>query len=180
MGVGGQRHAPAALPPGKRPGTHCIGGSVGPRSGLDGCGKYRPPPRFDPRTVQPVASRYTDWAIRLTYTPRSGWKARSKKNNLSRWKNSIKVGFKRNGLGRDIRYVAMADLKDVRYWLKPATFRTNSRWQNSTQQKHFWCQQIACLLQDLGNSSMYYTKQPATRPYPKPKESNQYPHTQTI
>ena len=25
-GVGGQRHAPAALPPGKRPGTHCIGG----------------------------------------------------------------------------------------------------------------------------------------------------------
>ena len=26
MGVGGQRHAPAALPLGKRPGTHCIGG----------------------------------------------------------------------------------------------------------------------------------------------------------
>ena len=25
-GVGGQRHAPTALPPGKRPGTHCIGG----------------------------------------------------------------------------------------------------------------------------------------------------------
>ena len=24
MGVGGQRHAPAALPPGKLPGTHCI------------------------------------------------------------------------------------------------------------------------------------------------------------
>jgi hypothetical protein len=23
MGVGGQRHAPAALPPGKKPGTHC-------------------------------------------------------------------------------------------------------------------------------------------------------------
>jgi hypothetical protein len=22
-----------------------------------------PPPGFDPRTVQPVASRYTDWAI---------------------------------------------------------------------------------------------------------------------
>ena len=39
MGVGGQRHAPAALPPGKRPGTHCIGGWVGPRAGLDGCGK---------------------------------------------------------------------------------------------------------------------------------------------
>ena len=24
--VGGQRHAPAALPPGRRPGTHSIGG----------------------------------------------------------------------------------------------------------------------------------------------------------
>jgi hypothetical protein len=60
MGVGGQRHAPAALPPGKRPGTHCIGGWVGPRAGLDRCGKFRPPPGFDPPTVQPVASRYTD------------------------------------------------------------------------------------------------------------------------
>jgi hypothetical protein len=40
-GVGGQRHAPADLPPGKRPGTHCIGGWVGPRAGLDGCRKSR-------------------------------------------------------------------------------------------------------------------------------------------
>jgi hypothetical protein len=36
---------------------------MGPRVGLDGCGKSRHPPGFDPRTVQPVASRYTDWAI---------------------------------------------------------------------------------------------------------------------
>ena len=42
-GVGGQRHSPAALAPGKRPGTHCIGGWVGPRANLDGCGKSRPP-----------------------------------------------------------------------------------------------------------------------------------------
>jgi hypothetical protein len=35
MEVGGQRHAPSALPPGKRPGTHCIGGWVGPRARLD-------------------------------------------------------------------------------------------------------------------------------------------------
>jgi hypothetical protein len=59
-GVGGQRHAPAALPLGNRPGIHCIGGWVGPRAGLDGCGKSRPPLGFDPRTVQPVESRYTD------------------------------------------------------------------------------------------------------------------------
>jgi hypothetical protein len=31
---------------------------VGPRTGLDVCGKYRPPPGFDPLTVQPVASSY--------------------------------------------------------------------------------------------------------------------------
>jgi hypothetical protein len=42
MGVDGQLYAPAALPPGKRPGTHRIGGWVGPRAGLDGCEKSRP------------------------------------------------------------------------------------------------------------------------------------------
>jgi len=41
MGVGSQRHATAALHPGKRPGTHCIGGWVGRRAGLDGCRKSR-------------------------------------------------------------------------------------------------------------------------------------------
>ena len=34
-GVGGQRHAPAALPPGKRTGTHCIRGWIGPRVGVN-------------------------------------------------------------------------------------------------------------------------------------------------
>ena len=44
-------------------GTHCIGGWAGSRASLDGCGKCRPTPGFDPRTAQPVAIRYTDWAI---------------------------------------------------------------------------------------------------------------------
>jgi hypothetical protein len=36
MEVSGQRYAPAALYPGKRtPGTHCTGGWVGLRAGLD-------------------------------------------------------------------------------------------------------------------------------------------------
>jgi hypothetical protein len=36
MGVSGQHHAPAALyPRGKDPGTHCTGGWVGPKAGLD-------------------------------------------------------------------------------------------------------------------------------------------------
>jgi len=33
---------------------------VDPRAGMDGCGNYRPPLGFDLRTVQPVASRYTE------------------------------------------------------------------------------------------------------------------------
>jgi hypothetical protein len=42
MDVGGYRHAPAALPPGKKQDTHFIGVWVGPRAGLDGCGKFIP------------------------------------------------------------------------------------------------------------------------------------------
>jgi hypothetical protein len=41
MGWGGQRHAPAALPP-ERLGTHCTGGWMGQRANLDRCGKSRP------------------------------------------------------------------------------------------------------------------------------------------
>jgi hypothetical protein len=33
---------PRTLYPWERPGTHCTGGWVGPRAGLDGCGKSRP------------------------------------------------------------------------------------------------------------------------------------------
>ena len=40
-GVSGQHQAPAGLPPGERPGTHYTGDWVGPRAGLDGCGKSR-------------------------------------------------------------------------------------------------------------------------------------------
>jgi len=42
MGVGGERHAPAALPPGKKAGIHDIGGWVGPRASLDGHEKSPP------------------------------------------------------------------------------------------------------------------------------------------
>ena len=54
---------PRPLYPQGRPGTHCVGGWVGPRTGLKGCGKSPPSPGFDPRSVQSVASLYTDWAI---------------------------------------------------------------------------------------------------------------------
>jgi len=48
--------------PGERPHNNWTGVWVGPRAGLDECGKSRLPPGFDRRTVQPVASRYTEWA----------------------------------------------------------------------------------------------------------------------
>jgi hypothetical protein len=52
----------------KAPGTHCIGGWVGPRTGLKAVVKRKiPSPRREsnPRTpiVQPVAQQYTDWTI---------------------------------------------------------------------------------------------------------------------
>ena len=67
MGVSGQQHAPAALYPHEKPGTHCTGSWVGPGAGLDGR-KILPPPGFDPRTIQPIVSRYTDWATWPTET----------------------------------------------------------------------------------------------------------------
>ena len=58
-GVGGQRHAPAALPLGKTryPLYRRLGG---PQSRSGRVLKTSPPPRFDLRTIQPVANRYTD------------------------------------------------------------------------------------------------------------------------
>jgi len=66
MGVGCQRHAPAALPPEETqyPLYRRLGG---PQGRYGRVRKISPPPGFDHRNVQPVASRYTDWAIP------SGW-----------------------------------------------------------------------------------------------------------
>jgi hypothetical protein len=51
---------------------------VGPRVDQDLCRKSRPPPHFQPRTVQPLGSRYTDrvstcvdvrkTSVRITYS----------------------------------------------------------------------------------------------------------------
>jgi hypothetical protein len=61
-----------ALRPGRAftPGTHCTGGWVGPRAGLDteDRGKILFPCRGsnpDRQVVQPVVRHYTDWATRL-------------------------------------------------------------------------------------------------------------------
>ena len=62
MEVGGQRRAPAALPPAmtRYPFYRRLGGSQGRAGRLR---KILPPPRFDPQNEQPVASCYNDWAI---------------------------------------------------------------------------------------------------------------------
>jgi hypothetical protein len=62
MRMGGQRHAPAALPLGKT--RYPLYGRMSGAQGRSGrVRKISPLPEFDPRTVQPVASHYTDWVI---------------------------------------------------------------------------------------------------------------------
>jgi hypothetical protein len=63
MVMGGQHHAPAPLPPQKRPGTHFIADWVGPRASQDWCEKSRPKQDSIPRLFSPMANRYTDCAI---------------------------------------------------------------------------------------------------------------------
>ena len=63
--MSGQQHAPAALYPRERHGTHFTGGWVGPRAGLDGW-KISSPQGFDRGPSSPYLSRYTDWATRPT------------------------------------------------------------------------------------------------------------------
>jgi hypothetical protein len=64
MGAFGQCHALAALLPVKIHGTHYTGDKVGSRAGLDRHRKsHPPPPGFDPWTIQPIASHYTDYNI---------------------------------------------------------------------------------------------------------------------
>ena len=60
--VGGQLHAPAALSSGKT--RYQLYRRLGRSEGQSGrVRKNSPPPGFDPRIVQPVVSRYIDWAI---------------------------------------------------------------------------------------------------------------------
>ena len=62
MGVGGQRHGPAALPPEKTryPSYRRLGG---PQIQSGQVQKISPSPGFDPWPVQPVASHYANYAI---------------------------------------------------------------------------------------------------------------------
>jgi hypothetical protein len=55
MEVSVQLHAPATLPREKAPGTHCIGGWVGPRAGLDAVSNRKiPSPRQESNPNHPI------------------------------------------------------------------------------------------------------------------------------
>ena len=68
-GVVSQRHVPAGFSPGKKAGTHCTVSWMGPRPMWAGAKKLAPP-GFNHRTVQPVASRYTEL---FRPTKHEGW-----------------------------------------------------------------------------------------------------------
>jgi hypothetical protein len=86
MEMSGQHHAtrPRFTPGERTPGTHWIGGWVGPRAGLDEeARRKKSSASVGDRTpvVQSVVSHYTDWA---TPAPR----------HKSRWNNNIKMYHK--------------------------------------------------------------------------------------
>ena len=60
MGVGGQRHFPAALTPEKETQNQLYTWLSGTQGRSGRVRKISPPLGFDPRIVQPVAIRYTD------------------------------------------------------------------------------------------------------------------------
>ena len=60
MRVGGQFHPPVALAPEKDTVPIVEEAGWAPRPVWTGAENLAPPPGFNPRTVQPVASRYTD------------------------------------------------------------------------------------------------------------------------
>ena len=65
---------PRPLYPQERPGTHCIGGWVGLRAGLYGCGKSRPPTRIR----SPDLPSCSESLYRLSYSgPHRNWLTRS-------------------------------------------------------------------------------------------------------
>jgi len=78
--VGGKRHAPAALLPGKGPGIHCTGEWVGARASLDGCGKSCPTgiwfPARSARSVSLYRLRYPGASLLETPPPEHDvWRA---------------------------------------------------------------------------------------------------------
>jgi len=93
MEVGGQRHAPAGLPPGKTryPLYRRLGG---PQCRSERVRKISPPTGFDPRTVHPVANRYTDCAVPAHF--RGSYRSHIVEVNLK--KATLQLGLRYPGM----------------------------------------------------------------------------------
>jgi hypothetical protein len=65
MRVSAQRHTPTALQSGKSPGTNFTGGWVSSGRSWH-VRKASPSPGLEPRTVQPIASHYIDYATSIS------------------------------------------------------------------------------------------------------------------
>ena len=109
MGVGGQTPRPDRLPR-ERPSTHCTGGWVGTRAGLDRCGKSRPPTGIRSRTFKPVVNHYTVVAFRIFLRTRVRglrFVFIYDKTYMPYWKNVEAILDSRNGLdmnGKDSNF----------------------------------------------------------------------------
>jgi hypothetical protein len=81
MGVSGQRHALAALP-GEEARYQLYRRLGGPQGRSGRVRKVSSPPEFDPRTVQPAASRYTDCAVPAHPSCRSTMKIKMNEDDV--------------------------------------------------------------------------------------------------
>jgi hypothetical protein len=112
---------PRPLYPRKRPDTHCIW----PQGRSRQVRQISPPPGFDPRADQPVASRYTDYAIRptsVTWTAQKWGLCPKKKMNVEwsditghTWK--MKISTPRNC------WQCKSSKNPYKYWHFPVSYR---------------------------------------------------------
>ena len=89
--MGGQRHVPAGpfYPQESDPGTHYIGGWVGPRAGLDGSGKSRPHRDSIPGPSNPYRVAIL---TNTSSTCRKSWAGKYDQNSTIDWrKQGIKI-----------------------------------------------------------------------------------------
>jgi hypothetical protein len=84
-----------------RPGRFNPGPGTQPKSRSGRLRETSPSPGFDPRTFQPVASRYIDWAIAVHSTrTKSYWKCVRERSNNNAWTVTGRLQLKCNRKGR--------------------------------------------------------------------------------
>ena len=111
----GQQHSPAALYLRDRPGTHCTGGWVGPRAGLDGR-KISPPTGIRSLTVQPAAQSlyrlsYPDHEATINVEKWKGLTLNRFTAHMSATKNAYRILIEVSG-----EHCGKQEISGWRYW----------------------------------------------------------------